>query len=305
MQNPADRADVMKKIAEIANHSTGVTNIQVFGKYLSKGLFAPQLTASKLVRATHDPYETVKTAYKMMTGRGGEVTAGDRAAMYLRTRNATEFLATTAAGLYLNNEMLKYFGSDQRINFTNPKKSDFWRFKSGAGDVFSSRGPEEYLRLFGQLIAVGYAGNRELHGKDPLSAAMDAITRFGLYKMAPGLLTAVELGYGADLFGRPLPRQYQQLRGAVGIPERMAKPGKPAYTIFEYLWSHAPIFLDGPARDVYDDMRARGMSEPDARAMVHAAVLTALEFTGLGAYHEQPPTAPAKKGKPYKGAIQH
>ena len=293
----AERMAAMKNIAEIANHATGVTNKQIFGA-LSKSMFAPQLTASKFLRVTSDPYQTLQTVSKMV--RGKDVTPGERAAAYIRMGHAAQMLGTWAAGLMLNGAALAYFGSKQKINWAHMDQADWLRFKLGDGTVLSSRGPEEFLRLFGQIIAVSHASRRELHGKSPWDAAMDRVTRFALYKISPGIGTAAELAGGVDLFGRPLPKQIQTLRNKASLgflPEQKAQVGKPQYTGPEYAWTHAPIFLTGPARDVYDSMRARGMSEPDAKALVHAAMLTALEFTGIGGYQQSETGKPV----PHKG----
>lgn len=300
LKDPNELPDIMKNIAQIANHATGVTNIGL-ARGFQHWTFAPQLTASKLLRVTHDPAVTVQTAYKWMRGTA---TTGEKAAALIRIRNATEMAAGWFGGLYLNDAMLKHFGSNQSINFTDHKKPDWLRFKLGDGTVLASRGPEAELRLLGQLIAVGYSNHRELMGKDPWFAAADHINRYGLYKLDPNIGTGIEFALGTDLFGRPLPKQVSWLREKVtGMEPRQERPGKEQYSLPEYAWTHAPIFLDGPARGVYDDMRARGMSEPDAQALMHAAFLTALEFAGFGGYSEtDKPPVPKKSGHAYKGA---
>ena len=172
----AERQDIMKHIGEIANHATGVTNLGI-GRVMGQMriFFAPQLTASKLLRASRDPLITVGTMVKMMSGK--QVSAGERAAMYVRTGHALTMLGTWAGGLLLNDALNGLFGSKQKINWDDPRKSDWLRFKIG-GTVLSTRGPEEVLRLYGQLAAIAHANKRQLHGHDALSEAKDAIVQF-------------------------------------------------------------------------------------------------------------------------------
>lgn len=299
-----ERLDLMKHIAEIANHSTGVTQLQMggkFGKAITGAFFAPQLTASKFARVTFDPIDAVTTAVKMMSGK--PVTIGERAAMYIRVAHMGEFLGTWAAGLMVNDALLQEFGSDQKINWFHPSKGDWLRYKTGEGHVMATRGPEEALRLFGQLIAVSWAMRRELHGHTPQDEMMDVIQRDLQYKMSPGYATDMELAAGTDIFGRPLPEAVQQARMALGMERRYPRAGKPQYTLPEYLLTHSPIFMTGAARDVYESMREQGMSEPDAQAIVSAAILTAAEFAGFGGYRERPsiqqPTRSKKGVKTY------
>jgi len=302
----AEQLEIMRNLAEIANHSTGVTNWNVLGRYLSKGLFAPQLTMSKWMRATHDPWVTVRDFSKMMTGRGNEVTAGQRAAAYTRLRNTVEMLSTWAAGLYLNQQILNMMGSKQQVNWNDPSKSDWLRFKSGYGDVFSTHGVEEALRLYGQLAAIGWKAGREIHGRNPIDEAMERIRTYVTTKISPGIEFAGELFYGTDVYGRPLPPGIQKARGLLGQPPRVGTPFKEQYTWKEYLTTqHIPIFLTGAARDIYEEMKQRGLSEADAKIILHAAILTAGEFFGFGAGREpRPSEAPTRRGhKAYHGGL--
>lgn len=279
----------MKGIAEIANHSTGVSSIQVFGPTLSKGMFAPQLTTSKLLRVTHDPIVTIRDIYRMMDNRGYLVDAGARAAIRHRLQNATEMLSFWMGALYLNDAMLNHAGSKQRINWSDMAKSDWLRFKSGNGLVFATRGPEEFLRLYGQLAAVAFTHNkRAIHGKNPWDEWMDRISQVALYKGSPGFQTIGELAAGEDMFGRPLPEFIQKARGMVGLPKRYPTAGKPQMSLAEYTSTHLPIFLTGGAREIYDSMRQRGLSPTDSEVLLNASLITAMEFAGFGGYHEEP-----------------
>lgn len=300
----ADMLSKMKGIAEIANHATGVSNLQIFGPTLSKGMFAPQLTASKIARVTHDPWVTVRDISRMMGGRGYLVDAGARAAIRHRLQNSVEMLSFWMGALYLNDAMLDYAGAKQKINWKDMTKSDWLRFKTGNGLVMATRGPEEFLRLYGQLAAVSFTQNkRAIHGKNPWDEWMDRISQVALYKGSPGFQTVGEVAAGTDMFGRPLPPFIQQARGMVGLPKRYPRAGKPQMSLAEYSTTHLPIFLTGGAREIWDSMRQRGLSPTDSEVLLNAALITAMEFAGFGGYHEgSHPTG--KKGSRPSAPVQ-
>jgi hypothetical protein len=313
----ADRLETMRGLARIANHATGVTNFNVLGPYLSKGLFAPQLTMSKLMRASRDPVEfgwvgvkhpidAIKTISNMLLGKKNLVSAPERAVAYTAIRNAMEYGATSLAGLYLNDQLMQMAGSKQRINFLQPWKSDWLRFKSGVGDVFTTRGPEEFLRLYGMVASLGWREARGIHGKNPFDEAANAVSQFLMHKIAPGVETSFELGYGTDIFGRALPPQIQKARGLLGMTQRTGTVSKAQYTMKEWLLAqHAPIFVDGGAKDIYDEMRERGLDAPTSNILIHGAIASAGEFLGIGTSHERAEQPePTRRGyRKYHGAL--
>lgn len=305
LANPEAR-NMAQGIAEVMNHATGVTTAgsrQMWGG-AGKFFFAPELMASKFARAIPDPLKTARTFWKLQTGQ--TVSAGERAAAYLRMRNATEYLGTWLGGLMLNDALLQHFGSDQRINFFHMTRPGDWlRFKSGDGDIFESRGPEEYLRLLGQLVAIGFTERRGLTGRNPWDQAIIDMGTFLTYKLAPGYGLTGELFMGTDIFGRPLPENIQNIRAAIGMPRRQASIAHPQYTMAEYAASRGPIFIGAGARDMYDDLRARGADEPTAQSVVKAGLVTLGAFLGGGVHREREQIElPTKRGmKKYKGQV--
>lgn len=295
--------DFGKEMAAIANHATGVTNVNLGP--ISKTMFAPQLTASKFMRAIFDPIKTLNTFSRMSTGLGKAVTAGERAAAYKRVIGAAEFIGTTYAGLMLNQALMKAQGSKQQINFTQPLKSDWLRFKTGNGYVLATRGPEEVIRLLGHLIAIGMANKHDLYGKSPQAAAADTVSKFAQYKLHPTLQVVGEGMYGKDLFGRALPPEIQRLRGMVGLTPQAGTNSKPQYTLAEYASQKGPIFIGGGARDVYESLREQGMDRPDLNMLFRGALISAAEFTGFSAYREtepQPKSGSSSRGSTRSGS---
>jgi hypothetical protein len=305
-KTPEEMKSIMQNIAEIANHATGVSNIQLLGPVISKGAFAPQLTSSKILRVTHDPYVTVRTMSRMLF-KNQPTSIGERVAARQRIQHAAEFLGFWAAGLMLNQGLLSATGSNQKINWLNPTKSDWLRFKTGTGLVLATRGPEEFLRLYGQLASVAWTHNkRQIHGKNPWDEWMDKLSQVALYKGSPGFQTTGELLAGVDMFGRPLPPIVQAGRKMVGLPERKPRPGKPQYSLMEYVGVHSPIFLSGGSKEIWEQLRERGLNQADSEALLSAGLVVALEFAGFGGYHEKPETGgiPTRRGhKKYHGSL--
>ncbi len=317
---PADVMDeatyraVGREMADIANKATGVTNYNI--GVLGGAAFAPQLTASKVARVTVDPYKTigaiiknpanmVDTFTKMFMGKGGEVTSAERAAAYIRLRYASEFMAATYIGLQLNDALLRASGNNQRINFKDPLKSDWMRFKGG-GLVMSSRGPEEIIRLFGRLVAIPYADKGRLQQQfrtaSPRAAMTAAVAQFGEYKINPNIQVPTEFLAGQDLFGRPLPEGIQNVRKSFGMQAPEESPLKPQYSGWEYTAQKGPIFIGGAARDMYEDLRERGLPAPDALTLARGALIASGEFAGFGAYRERP--EPVKQYKSIRSEME-
>jgi hypothetical protein len=205
-----------------------------------------------------------------------------------------QFMATTYGGLLLNNELMKALGSDQRINFTDPSKPDFWRFKTGDGHVLATRGPEEVLRLIGHLTSIPFSTKQELKGASQRQAALDALQKFAQYKIAPGYGLSAEVLFGRDVFGRPLPPELQKAREAIGMHGQLPTPTKPQYTLGEYALGKSPIYIGGGARDYYNQLREQGMPASHALSMMRAALTSFGEFFGFGGYPETPPVDTAK-----------
>jgi hypothetical protein len=68
---------------------------------------------------------------------------------------------------------------------------------------------------------------------------------------------------------------------------------KPRISWTEYASSHAPIPLSGGVREMYDSMRARGMSEPDTAAILRGLAAFGAELTGARVQPEAEPTPTA------------
>ena len=89
-------------------------------------------------------------------------------------------------------------------------------------------------------------------------------------KLTPTIQRAMEIGFGENWLGRPLP--WSQEKGT---------KSRPTMTYGEYAGSVGPIPLEGPIGFVYDHLRKSGASAADSNAIVKALVIGGLGLPGL------------------------
>jgi hypothetical protein len=251
--------DTAKAVSNVINHATGVMSPGEWGFGVAeKAMFAPKLTASKWAKSVVDPIKTIQTVSKIMSGKGADVPFAERYAASMRIRNATEYMAFMASMYAVNQAILSASGSKDKVNWTDPTKSDWLRFKF-AGHTLNTRGTMEVARLLGSVIAISGKDKKELHGHSKLDAIRDSVSRYAEYKAAPLIGDTLEIGLGQDVFGRPVPWSND--------PGTKAKP---RFTTSEYVLSKGPIYLGGATREIYDTLRERGIPATDALSLIHA-----------------------------------
>lgn len=249
--------DNAKLISSQINHSTGAMSPGEFGiGALSKGMFAPQLTMSKIAKTFVDPTKTAITYGKVLAGE--EVPFSERNIASLRTRQAAKAVGSLAGLLVINQGFNIASGSKDRVNFTDRSKGDWLRPKA-FGHTLNMRGSEELIRLVGNLVAISQASHKELRGKSRTESVRDAVARYGQYKLDPSIQIAGEAALGEDTFGRPLPWSSEK-----------GTPSRPKYTTTEYIMTKGPIWLGGATREVYDAFREEGLNATDATSLIRA-----------------------------------
>lgn len=251
--------DAAKQLANQINHSTGVMSPSEWGfGVVSRGMFAPQLTASKIAKTLVDPYKTGITGLKVLTEGKENVPFADRYTASLRTRKAAAALAGYVTLLGVNQGFLKASGSDQEVNFFDPSKSDWLRPKA-FGHTLNTRGSMELVRLLGNLIRISQADRKELFGKSRSDASREAMSRYAEYKADPMLQNAKEVIYGEDAFGRPMP-----------WTDNKGSKSKQKYSWSELALSKGPIWFNGATREIYDTLREHGVAVSDITQLIRA-----------------------------------
>lgn len=272
--------DVGKNLADWANHATGSAKKSIpYGNTL---LFGPKLTASKLARVIADPIKTVNTFANWKSA-----SVGERAVAKTRLNGLVQYAGTLGAFLAVNQGLISALGGKQQINFNDPTKSDWLKFKLG-GLELGMPGLHTEIRTLGQILAASWISNKEARGSRAGYLA-DVAGKYLLAKAAPGISLGKELLTGEAFPNRPLPVPW--------APQPSPKAKKPPvpYTWPEYLGQHGPIFLQGPIKYTYDHFRGQGASAKDSFDLVKALIIGGLGATGLHVQEEPAPKETIKR----------
>lgn len=286
--DPEQRAEMIKNLSTDINSATGVADIGhgPLAKGANFALFAAKLQMSRWKRVLGDPLQTIGTAIDWKNA-----SPAARVQAWTRTKNAIEFVSVYTATLLANQALLKYAGSKNNINFSDPSKPDWMAHKTG----------DQYLRLEGRLLTpvrllamLAQISWNDLSKKNismhetRTDLASDKISKYLRSQEAPTLQLASEIYSQTDSQGRPVPWAREE-----------GTPDKPKYTTAEYLLKQGPIPLEGFTGELYKGFREQGMSASQTTALMKGLRTLGEEIIGIGtgtpseAYAEE-------QGKPAK-----
>lgn len=265
MQGP----EMAKVIADGINHATGVVRMP-FREWANWAFFAPKLEGSRWAWMVGDPAKAAKTL-----GNWSEASAADKQFAIKQVKEKA-----TIAGVYLsllaaNQGLLKATGSNQQVNFTDPRKSDFLSFKAG-GYKFGIVGPMlGIVRLFANLVHASMGTRKGAEALDSRAAEMGKIGEEYLRgKLSPFAGTATDFATQADYAKRPLPFSSDK------VPANIRKEGLGKYTWGEYLTEQgAPIPISESIKEIWDK---QGIDE-STQAHYIKAILSGLVMGSTGA----------------------
>jgi hypothetical protein len=184
-------------------------------------------------------------------------------------------------------------GQKDKINFTDPTKSDFLSFKAG-GLEFSIPGLHSELRMMSKIFATRWMNNQALRGESKEAHVAQILGEYELNKFNPVIGLGLETFMGQTFLRRPLPWEPEP-------PLTKRAPSKPPPARMgwmEYALSHGPIPLQGPIGFFYDQLRKQGASAQDATTMIKNMILIGL--VGATGIHISPDYAPQKSPKEIK-----
>ena len=209
--------EMAKIIADSINNSTGFTKggkntAGILQSPITKVLFfAPKLIASRFNWLIGDPARMIGTFGKM-ANPFAKVTPEERMSAFSEAKNKLAFLGTLAGTLLANQALLSVTGSNQSINFTDPKKNDWLAYK-GFGYNFTTVGAmtriarllsQEYNAVFGDLTRIQKArGGRE-------AAMKDALYTYFRSGFSPIVRDIVVGATGKDYIGNVVPWSSEQ-----------------------------------------------------------------------------------------------
>ena len=262
--------EVAQAIADGVNHATGVTKRSAPGG-VSVALFAPRLEASRAAWLAVDPLKAAGTFLNWKNATLGEKTF----AIHQAKEKAWVF-GTMMAMLGANQALLSASGSKQKVNFTDPMRSDYLKFKVGGMNVSYGNAMISMARLPARLfVGVKNEGklNKIVYEDENTAKIMFDYARSQASPITGDLL---DLGLGRDFEERPLPRAgFGLLPGKTNMPKRLAAQGIKPYTWPEYL-SQAlpPIPFVEPVREVWK----QGMGFDDAHVKAYLKAMGVATF---------------------------
>ena len=255
------------EIAKLVNHATGTSEVKTPG-WSNTVFFAPKLEVSRWQRLITDPLKAAH-AYKRMA-LGQHVEIADRVAAKRVAKTAGEMMATYMSLLAMNSAILSLTGSKQSINYTDPTKNDFLKFKIGGTTVDVSGGMLASIRFIaslGDAAVDAYTGSKkDLRGDKPQERDYKKIGQQARYKLSPFMSTVVDLATGTDAMGKPLP--YSNVAPRVGEEK---------YGVGEYLLhQQTPIPVAEGFKEVANSMMDRGMTRAQTRDVLKGILVGAL-----------------------------
>lgn len=257
-------------IATNANHATGVVTGNVFGKaegFMNTMAFAPRLELSRWAFLFKDTAEHLATVANWRNA-----TPEARMAAVSDLMRKTRMLATYVSALTLNQALLKKFGSDQEVNYTEPWKGDFLSFKMFGHDVGVIHPVTRLLGYLYDMLRIA-SGNRSKFEElqEPAEQMAARTEKYLRGKASPFGGTAIDVATSKDFMGRPMPWSEQR-------PSKSARrQGLEAWGWGEYAVNKlAPIPVEEAIRETF---YASDMDRPFADRLIEG--LKAGAITGL------------------------
>ena len=308
----ADKLELGKLLAQMANHATGSSG--GMPKEISPALFGPRLTASKISRMIGDPIQTFKHSpwspiFDPTSSPAQRIVANRRLV------RATQYLGTLTAFLGANWGFNKATGTkdEDNVNLFDPSKADFLSFKTG-GLEWSVPGIHTELKFLANVIAISAQQfwsqkdiNKKSRGQGQWGELQKSAGQWALNKLVPGGQIAGEVLLGHNWQGRPLPEPWVDQTGTKNAPPygafpKLKGPLHYADAGLEYALEHAPIPFTGPIRYIYDQLRNRGASAGDALSIIRSLGQgAALTGAGISGVHANPTYQSATESKKHSG----
>lgn len=247
---PLRTKEMFKLIAQSVNAATGIVHTKnPVPDLFYWTFFAPKLTLSQWNWLFGQP---LKAAAILI--RGGKSTEVQRRWAASELTQKAVIVGLYAAMLALNDGFLKAIGSDQSVNFWNPRRSDFWQFKVAGFRVGVTSPIIGLVRFIADMIHIGHGQkNRWERSEGRLERAQEREASYLHTRFSPFAAFASGIVTGEDYQGRKLPYP-------LNVDPRTRSDilkGKKKYSWPEYGASViAPIPVEELIREVWKDMGA-------------------------------------------------
>lgn len=251
--------DMATLLADSINHATGIVKTP-FGEWANWTFFAPKLEASRWAWLIGDTAKTAKTfkEWKSATPEAKYAAVAD-------LKQKAAIVGTYYGLLMLNQGVLNLTDSKQKVNFTNPRKSDFLQFKVAGHTVGVVSPLLGIVRLFANLLhdSAGQRGRVEsLTPRGPEIGSQ--LGEYARGKLSPFASTAYDVASQSDYEGRPLPWSKDR------TPANLRREGLGPYTYGQYAAQQfTPIPVEEAVKEVWAD---QGMSEGQINTLMKVLV---------------------------------
>lgn len=288
--------EMAKAMADDINHITGVVKSSG-GKNASLALFAPRLLMSRAAFLAGDPYKAIEiTTTAMSPKKWASLPPEQKFQVINQVKQKATILATAYGLLLANQALLSSTGSKQKINLTDPTKSDFFKFKGAGMDFSYGNAVMNMARLPLRLWTIGAGdGGKLKHVIYPDESMYSAAGEFARSQASPLASLGLDLIFKGDYQNRPLP-QIPGYGKPIPVPKRLAAQGIKPYTWPEFVAEQvSPIPLEEAEREIW--RTGLGLNDQQVKSLIKAAGTTIVMAGTGGRLTEdvQPSANPPKK----------
>lgn len=263
--------ETLKQVAKNANHWTGTAGSPV-SPFANAFIFAPNLIISKFARLTTDPIRAI-------SGLRKNASLDEKAASKIILKKTGRIMASYAAALAANSAMLSLVGSTQKVNYTQPQKSDWLKFKTGDAltdkTVDVSSGMVSTTQFLAQIAMLPFESQKEVpedyYGARSAGDALNnQVAGFTRKMLSPFGSTVWDNISHTDYAGNVLPWFDDKPKGS----KRKLEP-------WEYAAEKIPIPLAEAVKVIHDQMIEEGVDTPTAKNIAGGLIIGAIASAGV------------------------
>jgi len=230
--------EVAKSIAKLVNNATGATNLNL-PEWVNEVSFAGGMEAARWGKLTRNPAKATATAIKALLKPESASTA-DRVFAKVWASRVGQQLGTLTGLLLANVALQNTLNPKNPVNYKDPTKGDFMKFKFGDITIDPTSGMRGALMFAYGLGKVPFETKKQRKGDTPVQAAGKSSLGYLRGKAAPLYSTIFDFFDKQDFNRNPMPFSNE-------------KPGAGHHKLTwgEYAWEKAPLPIAHAAEDMY------------------------------------------------------
>lgn len=223
-----DDPSAVASIAQLINLATGATNSKI-PSWVNEVTFAGGMELSRWQKLTSSPLKASKTALKALINPD-KVSTADKVFAKVWARRVGEQIGVYTSAMLLNGAIQKMINPKNPVNYTDPNKPDFLKFKFGDFTVDMTSGMRGVGMFIYEIGKIPTENKKKLHGEDKIGALGSKSLKYARGKLAPFYGTLADFYSGTDFKGNTLPNNNEK-------PNK----GKHKLTYQEYISSKLPL----------------------------------------------------------------